>query len=154
MGCDPLKHCNAAQHLDAGDCSSLRRKNSNWSPATGSNAPTDQESRDGESAKYRSATYETFLATKGSFMAESELEVTERSKEICKMLLDEKQTIPEGTTMFQNDRFRKACQKLQSKNESRVIQDISLLIVPAAETLATCGAKNLECLVERCLEYC
>ncbi|KAL2368979.1 hypothetical protein BDBG_06143 [Blastomyces gilchristii SLH14081] len=132
---------------------SLCRKNSNSSPATGSNAPTDQESRDGKSAKYRSATYETFLATKGSFMAESELEVTERSKEICKMLLDEKQTIPEGT-IFQNDRFRKACQKLQSKNESRVIQDISRLIVPAAETLATCGAKNLECLVERCLEYC
>ncbi|EDN06247.1 predicted protein [Histoplasma mississippiense (nom. inval.)] len=126
---------------------SLRRKNSNSSLATGSNAPTDQESRDGKSAKYRSATYETVLATKGSFMAESELEVTERSKEICKMLLDEKQTIPEGT-IFQNDRFRKACQKLQSKNESRVIQDISRLIVPAAETLATCGAKNLECLVE------
>ncbi|OJD26982.1 hypothetical protein ACJ73_01616 [Blastomyces percursus] len=126
---------------------SLRRKNSNSSLATGSNAPTDQESRDGKSAKYRNATYETVLATKGSFMAESELEVTERSKEICKMLLDEKQTIPEGT-IFQNDRFRKACQKLQSKNESRLIQDISRLIVPAAETLATCGAKNLECLVE------
>ncbi|OJD20588.1 hypothetical protein ACJ73_08073 [Blastomyces percursus] len=39
-------------------------------------------------------------------MAESEFEVTERSKEICKMLLDEKQTIPEGT-IFQDDRFRK-----------------------------------------------
>ncbi|OJD25764.1 hypothetical protein ACJ73_02862 [Blastomyces percursus] len=112
-----------------------------------SNAPTDQESRDGKSAKYRSATYETVLATKDSFMAESELGVTERSKEICKMLLDEKQTIPKGT-IFQNDRFQKACQKLQGKNESRVIQDISRLIVPAAETLATCGAKNLECLVE------
>ncbi|EFW16561.1 conserved hypothetical protein [Coccidioides posadasii str. Silveira] len=126
---------------------SLRRKNSNSSLATGSNAPTDQELRDGKSAKYRSATYETVLATKGSFMAEFELEVMERSKQICKMLLDEKQMIPEGT-IFQNDRFRKACQKLQSKNESRVIQDISRLIVPAAETLATCGAKNLECLVE------
>ncbi|KMU72962.1 hypothetical protein CISG_09926 [Coccidioides immitis RMSCC 3703] len=126
---------------------SLRRKNSNSSLATGSNAPTDQESRDGKSAKYRSATYETVLATKGSFMAESELEVTERSKQICKTLLDKKQTIPEGT-IFENDQFQKAYQKLQSKNKSRVIQDLSRLIVPAAETLATCGAKNLECLVE------
>ncbi|KAL2369878.1 hypothetical protein BDBG_00212 [Blastomyces gilchristii SLH14081] len=126
---------------------SVRCKNSTSSLATGSNTPTDQESRDGKSAKYRSATYETLLATKGSFMAESELEVTENSKEICRTLLDEKQMIPEGT-IFQNDRFRKACQKLQTKNESRVVQDISRLIVPSAETFATCGAKNLECLTE------
>ncbi|EEH06219.1 conserved hypothetical protein [Histoplasma capsulatum G186AR] len=63
------------------------------------------------------------------------------------MLLDEKQTIPKGT-IFQNNRFRKACQKLQGKNESRIVQDISRLIVPSAETLATFGAKTLECLVE------
>ncbi|EGC48973.1 conserved hypothetical protein [Histoplasma capsulatum var. duboisii H88] len=123
---------------------SLRRTDS---LATGFNTSTDQEPRDGKSAKYRSASYEAILATRGSFMTESELEVTAKSKQICKMLLDEKQTIPKGT-IFQNNRFRKAYQKLQGKNESRIVQDISRLIVPSAETLATFGAKTLECLVE------
>ncbi|KAK2811631.1 hypothetical protein FQN50_001973 [Emmonsiellopsis sp. PD_5] len=124
---------------------SLRRKSSISS--TGSKTPTDQESRDGKSAKYRSAAYETLLAIKGSFMDESEFEVTEKSKDFCRMLLNEKQTTPEDT-IFQSAWFRKACQKLRGKNESRIVQDISRLIVPSAETLATCGAKNLECLAE------
>ncbi|OJD12442.1 hypothetical protein AJ78_06957 [Emergomyces pasteurianus Ep9510] len=125
--------------------SSLRRKNSNSSLA--SSTTSDQKSRDGKSAKYRSPSYETVLATKGSFMAESDLEVTDLSKGWCQKLLYEKQKTPKDT-FFKDDRFRTACQKLQSKNESRVIQGISRLIVPSAEGLATNGAKDLENLVE------
>ncbi|EQL33563.1 hypothetical protein, variant 1 [Blastomyces dermatitidis ATCC 26199] len=126
---------------------SLRRKNSNSSLVTGSNTPTDQESRDGKSAKYRSATYETVLATKGSFMRKSDLGITDRSKGICKELLERDQPVPKHT-LFRDDTFDEFCQRLQGKNESRVIQDISRVIVPSAESLAVDGAKNLKHLVE------
>ncbi|OJD21628.1 hypothetical protein ACJ73_07029 [Blastomyces percursus] len=126
---------------------SLCRKNSNSSLATGSETPTDQESRDGKNAKYRSATYETLLATKGSFMRKSELGITNKSKRLCKDLLEIDQPVPKHT-LFRDDTFDEFCQRLQGKNESRVIQDISRLIVPSAESLAVDGAKNLKHLVE------
>ncbi|PGH09641.1 hypothetical protein AJ80_07670 [Polytolypa hystricis UAMH7299] len=122
----------------------LRRKNSNSSL---NSTPSDQDSRDGKSAKYRSPGYETVLATKGSFMAESELGITDSSKAMCNRLLDKKQATPKDT-LFEDDRFQKACQKLQGKNEPRVIKDIARLIVPSAEDLATHGAKHLDHLVE------
>jgi hypothetical protein len=37
---------------------------------------------------------------------------------------------------------------IQDRNETRVIRDISQLIVPSAETLATYGATKLMCLIE------
>ncbi|PGH09898.1 hypothetical protein AJ80_07608 [Polytolypa hystricis UAMH7299] len=126
---------------------SLRRKHSNSSLVTSSNTPTDPESRDGKSAKYRSATYETLLAIKGSFMRKSDLGITDRSKGICKELLERDQPVPKHT-LFRDDTFDEFCQRLQGKNESRVIQDISRVIVPSAESLAVDGAKNLRHLVE------
>ncbi|KAL2361680.1 hypothetical protein RJZ56_005428 [Blastomyces dermatitidis] len=126
---------------------SLRCKNSTSSLATGSNTPTDQESRDEKNAKYRSATYETLLATKGSFMRKSELGITDMSKRICKDLVETDQPVPKHT-LFRDDAFDEFCQRLQGKNESRVIQDISRLIIPSAESLAVDGAKNLKHLVE------
>lgn len=45
--------------------------------------------------------------------------------------------------------FEKACKNLQSKNEARVIQDLSRLIVPSAETLALHDKnKHLAILIE------
>ncbi|EGD97712.1 hypothetical protein TESG_05113 [Trichophyton tonsurans CBS 112818] len=126
---------------------SLHRKSSNSSLATGSNTPADRESRNGKSAKYWSPSYETVLATKGSFMRKSDLGITEKSKLLCKDLLESDQPIPEHT-LFRDDTFDEVCQRLQGKNESRVIQDISRLIVPSVETLAVDGAENLKHLVE------
>ncbi|OAX78235.1 hypothetical protein ACJ72_07461 [Emergomyces africanus] len=123
---------------------SLHRKSSNSSLATGSNTPADRE---GKSAKYRSTSYETVLATKGSFMHKSELGITEKNKLLCKDLLDSDQPIPKQT-LFRDDTVDEFCQRLQGKNESRVIQDIGRLIVPSAETLAIDGAKDLKHLVE------
>ncbi|QVM13717.1 hypothetical protein D8B26_008323 [Coccidioides posadasii str. Silveira] len=125
---------------------SLHRKDSNSSLATSTNTP-GQESREGKSAKYRRATYETLLATLGSYMRKSELGITDKSKNICKNLLENEQPTPENT-LFRDDTFEEFCQRLQGKNEPRVIQDIARLIVPSAESLAVDGAKDLRHLVE------
>ena len=37
---------------------------------------------------------------------------------------------------------------MRTRNETRVIRDISLLIIPSAEILATYGANSLDCLIE------
>jgi hypothetical protein len=44
--------------------------------------------------------------------------------------------------------FKKTISKIQDRNEARVIQDITRLIVPAAETLSTYDAKRLDHLIE------
>ncbi|EEH36798.2 hypothetical protein PAAG_07216 [Paracoccidioides lutzii Pb01] len=136
-------------HLLARKKSSASLRHRNWmsSLATGSNLITDQESRNEKNAKYRSATYETLLATKGSFMRKSELGITDKSKQICKDLVEINQPVSKHT-LFRDNTFDEFCQRLQGKNESRVIQDISRLIVPSAESLAVDGAKNLKHLVE------
>ncbi|ORY70392.1 uncharacterized protein BCR38DRAFT_455171 [Pseudomassariella vexata] len=97
-----------------------------------SGAPSDEKPREGKSAQYRDQRYETLLATKGSFMVRSKLDVTRESKTLCTTLLKKNTT----------------CQNIHNKNEVRVIQDISRLIVPSAESLATYGSVHLEILAE------
>ncbi|PVH71469.1 hypothetical protein DL98DRAFT_435141, partial [Cadophora sp. DSE1049] len=50
--------------------------------------------------------------------------------------------------LFRDGLFYKTCEKIQDRNEARVVQDITRLIVPSAETLATFGVKDLEILIE------
>ena len=80
-------------------------------------------------------------------MKKSDSGVTSKSKDWCTTLLNSAQTIPE-VSLFYDDIFEKTCEKLSERNEARVIQDISRLIVPSTETLATYGARNLEHLIE------
>jgi len=80
-------------------------------------------------------------------MAKSSLGVTSTDRALCKTLLEAKQMDPKDT-LFRNDIFESTCQKIHNRNEARVIQDISRLIVPSAENLATFGAKHLDILTE------
>lgn len=80
-------------------------------------------------------------------MGKSKLDITSESKTLCKSLLEKNQTVPE-CSLFRDDIFESTCQKIHNRNEARVIQDISRLIVPSAESLATLGAIHLEDLVE------
>ncbi|PQK08282.1 hypothetical protein BB8028_0001g03600 [Beauveria bassiana] len=123
---------------------SLSRKRSN---SASSSTPSDQRPREEKSAPYRDPRYETLLATKGSFLAKSNLDIASASKALCKAMLDTKQGAP-ADSLFRDDIFETTCQKIRSRNEARVIQDISRLIVPSAESLATFGAKHLDILVE------
>lgn len=122
---------------------SLRRKQSE-SNLTGS---SDQTKRENKSAPYRTARYTTLLAAKGSFMDKSDLNITDASKSLCRRLLESEQDVPKDS-LFRDDLFERTCRKIQDRNEARVIQDISRLIVPSAETLATYGATHLDHLIE------
>ena len=128
--------------------SSFRRKRSEPASVTPSNTtPSDQKPRDVKSAPYQDPRYETLLATKGSFMRISELGITDASMSLCRTLLEKDQTVPQDS-LFHDDLFPKTCGKIENRNEAKVIQDITRLIVPSAESLATFGAKHLNILIE------
>ncbi|KAI5925586.1 hypothetical protein F4810DRAFT_659194 [Camillea tinctor] len=115
----------------------LARKRSLSSSTT----PSDQKPLEEKSAQYRDARYETLLATKGSFMTQSKLGINSQSETLCQNLLQMEQIVPENT-LFRDDIFTTTCQKIHNRNEARIIQDISRLIVPSAESLATYGATD------------
>ena len=124
--------------------SNLSRKRSN--PAT-STTPSDQKPREEKSAPYRDQRYETLLEVKGSYMTKAPLGLASASQALCRSLLEKTPSVP-SDTLFRDDVFETTCQKIHNKNEARVIQDISRLIVPSAESLATFGAKHLDILTE------
>ncbi|KAF2866025.1 hypothetical protein BDV95DRAFT_585652 [Massariosphaeria phaeospora] len=126
---------------------SLRRKRSEGSLAASSTTPSDQKPREEKSAPYRDARYETLLATKGSIMDISEQGITSTSKVRCGTLLEKEQDVPKES-LFRDDLFELTCRKIRNRNEARVVRDISLLIAPSAETLATCGSRELDILIE------
>ncbi|KAJ4307309.1 hypothetical protein N0V88_000692 [Collariella sp. IMI 366227] len=123
--------------------SNLSRKRSNSATST---TPSDQKPREEKSAPYRDARYPLLLQTKGSYMGISELGITDGSKQLIRGLLDDEQPVPQGT-LFDDEIFVDACYNLENKNEARIIQEISRLIVPSAESLALRN-KNYKPLVE------
>ncbi|WPH02472.1 Hypothetical protein R9X50_00533600 [Acrodontium crateriforme] len=127
---------------------SRSRKNSDArSVIASSTTPGDQKPREAKSAEYRDPRYRTLLATKSSFIEESELGITTTTKREYLRLLDDEAEVP-AHSLFQDDLFKRTCRKIQDRNEAKVVQDITRLIVPSAETLATYGATNLQCLIE------
>jgi hypothetical protein len=80
-------------------------------------------------------------------MGKPTLGIMEKSKETCLNLLSTEQTIPKDS-LFGDELFEETCEMIRNKNEARVIRDISQLIVPSAEILATRGAKSLKILIE------
>lgn len=69
------------------------------------------------------------------------------SQAVCRSLFDKIPTLP-SDTLFRDEIFKTTLDKIRDKNEARVIQDISRLIVPSAERLATFGAAHLDILTE------
>lgn len=126
--------------------SSLGRKRSGSGSAT-SVTPSDQRPREEKTAPYRDPRYKILLATKGSFMDKSDLGITEKSKSMIRKLLETAQPYPRDS-LFRDDIFETTCRKVGDRNEARVIRDITPLIVPSAENLATYGASKLDCLIE------
>ena len=128
--------------------SSLRGKQSeSGSIAPSSTTPSDQKPREAKSAQYARPSYATILATKGSFMDESDLGITDRSKKEYQNLLNADQTVPTDS-LFRDDLFKSTCRKIQDRNQAMIIRDIALLIVPSAQNLALYGATHLEHLTE------
>ncbi len=122
----------------------LRRKQSDSSL----NGSSDQKNRESKSAPYRNTRYTTLLEGKGSYMCEFDDDnIPKDMEDLCQMLLKKEQIVPQDS-LFRKDIFKKTCRKIEDRNEARVIQDISRLIVPSAETLATYGATHLDHLIE------
>lgn len=122
---------------------SIRRKQSNSSL----NGSSDQKNRESKSAPYRTTRYTTLLEGKGSYMKETKQGATKASLTRCITLLDSEQTIPKDS-LFTDDIFRAICDKVQDRNEARVIRSITPYIVPSAEDLETLGATHLEHVIE------
>ncbi|KAI0872477.1 hypothetical protein GGS24DRAFT_491490 [Hypoxylon argillaceum] len=102
--------------------------------------------REQRSALYRNARYPLLLEINGSYMAISKFGITDTSKDFIQTLLGGEITVPKET-LFDDDIFVNTCNNLENKNEARVIQDISRLLVPSAESLAH-RAETLICLAE------
>ncbi|KAI9872348.1 MAG: hypothetical protein M1830_001745 [Pleopsidium flavum] len=133
------------------DCPPLKRSRPSSSQGkqsdNGTATPSDQKSRDKKSSPYVDPRYQMLMELKKSYMKDSEAGILAVEKKMCKTLLGTKQRIPPDT-LFDNRFFRQTCEKIQNKNETRVIRDIALLITPSAEILATREMKRLDYLVE------
>jgi len=132
-----------------GSASSIGRKRSN--PSLASFSASDERPREEKSAPYRNPSYPTFLsedvANYKSYMEDHELGISDASEKLLETLLHTEQR-PPTDTLFRDDVFSKHLRKLKGKNEPRVIQDLSPLLVPSAEALATFGAHHLDVVVE------
>jgi hypothetical protein len=130
---------------------SIGRKRSNPSLASSFAGASDERPREEKSAPYRNPSYPNFLSEDvdnyKSYMRDHELGISDASKKLLEKLLHSKQSTPRDT-IFRDDVFDKHCQKVKGKNESRILQDLSPLLVPSAETFASFGAKHLDGVVE------
>ncbi|KAI4158632.1 MAG: hypothetical protein L6R39_000487, partial [Caloplaca ligustica] len=129
-----------AKQKSAGSLKDLRRQ------ALESSAITQTETIGDKSVPYRSPGYTAQLADHGSYLVESPAGITHDSELLCQTLLTTAQDVPPDT-LFRDDLFRETCAKLHERNEARIVEDISTLIAPSAETLATYGATELKDLI-------
>ena len=99
-----------------------------------------------KSLAYRNPAYEDELKIKGSHLIKSPEGIINDSKLLYQKLLITVQAVPENS-LFCNDLFKKTCNKLQNRNEVRVVENISPLIIPSAETLAIYDVTELNHLI-------
>ena len=107
---------------------------------------TSTEKTEVKSLPYRNAGYERELAIGGSYLDDTKEGIVEDSKTLCRTLLTTMQLVPQNT-LFRDDLFDETCRKLRNRNEARIVEDISPLIAPSAENLATYGANKLSHLI-------
>lgn len=101
-----------------------------------SRTASDEKPREAKSTPYKRPSYETVLATKGSFMGKFDLGITDASKTLCRTLLEAEQSDPQDT-LFHDGRFDETCESVRARNEAMVVRDISPLVClcPSAEDL-------------------
>ena len=124
--------------------SSLGRKRlDDGSPAP---RPNDEKTREDKSASYREPMYEEQLQIRGFFMRTGLQNPNSASIKLCKEL-QEKQVDTPNNSNFADDRYQYTFENMRDRNETRVIRDIALLIVPSAEQLGF-DDKSLQVLAE------
>jgi hypothetical protein len=127
---------------------SMARNSSDTGSASPSNTtPSDDKPRELKSAPYKHPGYKVLLGTLGSFINKSERDITNSSKTLCQSLLEDLQKLPEDS-LFRDDLFEETCEMVEDRNEAKVIQDITRLIVLSAQMLAIYSSKHLKKLVK------
>ena len=130
---------------------SISQKRSSLSLASNFLGASDERPREEKSAPYRIQRYADLLSEDvnnyKSYLRDHELGISDTSKELLESLLNTKQILPKDT-LFRDEVFEKHLEKLRGKNESRILQDLSPLLVPSAEAFASFGAKHLDGVVE------
>lgn len=124
----------------------VARKRGPGSNSTTSEKPHAQPARENKAEQFRDDRYEALLESKSIFMEPPGQDITDIDKNMCSTLLHAQQPLPRGS-IFDDDTFKMAFKNLRNRNEARVTQDISRLIVPSAETLAL-DHKRLSALIE------
>ena len=133
---------------DSNMAQSLTRKRSTPSLSKHESDISGVSLREGNNPLVKSRRYEQILVSAGIYMDDDDkVATTNESKVLCQNLLNADQTVPHDS-LFNDDLFRRVCQRVRNKNEARVIRDLSPLLVPSAEILYLRGATNLEHLIE------
>ncbi|EAS36605.3 uncharacterized protein CIMG_01959 [Coccidioides immitis RS] len=97
---------------------------------------------------YKDPVYEAQMALLGSHQRNAPEGITAKSQALIHSILNTCEHQVPQHSLFNDDIFKVTCEKLQGENGARVIQDVSRLIVPSAETLATFGETGLDFLIE------
>jgi len=127
---------------------SLTRKRSTPSLSKHESDISGVSLREGKNPLVKSRRYEQLLISAGIYMDDDDkVATTNECKALCQTLLNADQTVPHDS-LFNDDLFKRVCQRVRNKNEARVIRDLSPLLVPSAEILYLRGATNLEHLIE------
>ena len=108
-----------------------------------------QSVKEGENPPAYTPEYEDVLAKAGIFMYQhlGPATISDTCMELCATLLNADYEIPKHS-LFKDDLFWMALERVRSKNEWRVVRDIMPWIVPSAELLYIYGVSNLEHLIE------
>ncbi|KAI9683913.1 MAG: hypothetical protein M1829_004248 [Trizodia sp. TS-e1964] len=116
------------------------RENGTW--------PSEDQENTMDRFRDPTSTIRTKTKDFGSFMCNYKEGVCTQSKERIHTLLEATQPAPKRTLFSDDNLFEKTCKRIKGENETKVIRDIALLIVPSAEILADVGDEHLEILRE------
>ena len=127
---------------------SLTRKRSTPSLSKHESDISGVSLREGKNPLVKSRRYEQILVSSGICMDDDDrVATTKECKDLCQTLLNADQALPPDS-LFNDNLFKRFCQRIRNKNEARVVRDLSPVLVPSAEILYLRGATNLEHLIE------
>lgn len=108
-----------------------------------------QSVKQGENPPAYTPEYEEVLAKAGikMYYHPGETTISDNCKKLCTTLLEADYDPPEDS-LFHGDIFWMTLDRVRSRNEARVVRDITPYIVPSAEHLFTRGASGLNYLTE------
>ncbi|KAF2860523.1 hypothetical protein K470DRAFT_247113 [Piedraia hortae CBS 480.64] len=92
-------------------------------------------------AYYGDPAYASTLAMRGSYLTEHMLDIDQPIARLCQNLNSTPVDLP-SVSLFDNRFYKITLHKLVDANEMRVMRDITQLLVPSAESLATCALEQ------------